>query len=261
MFEKQIGINIREVSHKLIEKPNQSVYFNHIHHHCELLLFLSGAASYNIDGQIFRPVPYDLLFIPAATYHYLIPNDAVAYENYVIGIDPSFLPPEQYKKLFSAPLLLNVKEDAELLSFFTRLDFYDKHYTEKDFDACAESLIREITTYCAYRKDALNAKRSEALTYTEKIARYIMAHLEEEIDAERIARHFLLSRSYVQNLFSEQMHIGLKKYVMQKKIYAAEADIRRGISPTAAAEKYAFSDYSVFYRLYKKTFGVSPRQK
>ena len=88
-----------------------------------------------------------------------------------------------------------------------------------------------------------------------------MAHLEEEIDAERIARHFLLSKSYVQNLFSEQMHIGLKKYVMQKKIYAAEADIRRGISPTAAAEKYAFSDYSVFYRLYKKTFGVSPRQK
>ena len=55
------------------------------------------------------------------------------------------------------------------------------------------------------------------------------------------------------------MHIGLKKYIMQKKIYAAHADLSGGISPMDVCEKYAFGDYSIFYRLYKKTFETSPR--
>ena len=96
---------------------------------------------------------------------------------------------------------------------------------------------------------------------SEESIRFIGEHITEPLDAAAVAGHFHLSKSYVQNLFSEQMHIGLKKYVMQKKIYAAEGDIRHGLSPTAAAEKYAFSDYSVFYRLYKKTFGKAPREK
>ena len=93
MFQRQIGSSVLEVSHKLMESPNQSVYFNHIHNHCEILLFIRGQADYNIDGQIFSPSPYDLLFIPAATYHYLIPTASVPYENYVIGIDPQTVIP------------------------------------------------------------------------------------------------------------------------------------------------------------------------
>ncbi len=57
MFCEQIGTQIFEVSHKRIDHPTQSVYFNHIHNHCELLLFISGQTNYNIDGQIFSPSP------------------------------------------------------------------------------------------------------------------------------------------------------------------------------------------------------------
>ena len=78
---------------------------------------------------------------------------------------------------------------------------------------------------------------------------------------QRIGDHPLLSRSYVQNVFSQHMHIGLKTYIMQKKIYAAHADLGRGLGPSEVCEKYAFGDYSVFYRLYKKTFHTSPGSK
>ena len=96
MFHATISETVPEISHKRIEKPTRSVYYNHIHNHCELLLFISGQADYNIDGQAFSPSPYDLLFIPAATYHYLIPADSIPYENYVIGIDPAMIPAEHY---------------------------------------------------------------------------------------------------------------------------------------------------------------------
>lgn len=259
MFQKQIGRAIVEVSHKRIEEPRQSVYFNHIHDHCELLLFICGEADYNIDGQIYRPQPYDLLFIPAATYHYLIPLSSRPYENYVIGIDPSEISEDHYRRLFSPPLMINIKEDEEFRGFFRRLDLYRDTFSDGDFDHSAKALISELVTYCAYQRDNMRSIHSGSMARIDDIIRYITEHLEERLDAERIAGHFFLSESYVQNLFSQHMHIGLKKYITQKKIYAARADMSQGMSPNEACEKYSFGDYSSFYRLYKKTFGSSPR--
>lgn len=259
MFQRQIGTTVVEVSHKRIEEPRQSVYFNHIHNHCELLLFISGEADYNIDGQVFTPRPYDLLFIPAATYHYLIPSSSCPYENYVVGVDPTEISAAHYEKLFAPPLMINVKEDEEIKAFFSRLDRYHEQYAEEDFARCAKALIEELITYCAYRKSEAKFVKSGSVTNIEEMVSYISEHLTEPLDAERIARHFLLSKSHVQNLFSQNMHIGLKKYIAQKKIYAAHADLMRGMSPKEACEKYGFGDYSVFYRTYKKNFGTSPR--
>ena len=261
MFERRIGENIPEVSHKLIERPNRGVYFNHIHNHCEMLLFIRGEADYNIDGQIFTPSPFDLLFIPAATYHYLMPTASVPYENYVIGISPAVVGDKHYQKLFSPPLMINIKEDTELRSFFTRLDLYHENFSGEDFSRCAESLIRELVTYCSYGKNSLHSVHSGSIAYIDEIIGYITQNIEKPLDADGIAHHFLLSKSYVQNLFSQNMHIGLKKYIMQKKIYAAHADLGQGASPCEVCEKYAFGDYSIFYRLYKKTFSVSPGSK
>jgi len=261
MFQRQIGSSILEVSHKRIEHPTQSVYFNHIHNHCEILLFISGSADYNIDGQVFRPSPYDMLFIPAATYHYLIPTASVPYENYVIGFDPKIIDTEHYEKLFSPPLMINIKDDPELKGFFTRLDLYHKSYSKHDFDETAFSLIKELVTYCRYRKDDLNFVHSGSLTHIDEIVKYISDNIENHLNAEIIAEHFSLSISYVQNLFSQNMHIGLRKYIMQKKIYAADNDLFLGMSPYTVCEKYAFGDYSIFYRQYKKTFGCSPRNR
>ena len=261
MFEKQIGKSIFEVSHKCIEHPRKSVYFNHIHNHCEILLFISGNAKYNIDGQFFSPSPYDMLFIPAATYHYLIPTSSARYENYVIGISQDIVGEEHYKKLFSHPLMINIKDDAEIKGFFTRLDLYEKIYSAEDFESCVNALIRELVTYCSYKKRELNCGKVGSSTYIEDIVKYVSDHIEEELDADRIAHHFLLSKSYVQNIFSKEMHIGLKKYVMQKKIYSAHSDISNGMRPIDACEKYNFGDYSSFYRLYKKTFSHSPSER
>lgn len=258
MFEKQIGKTIPEVSHKIIEHPDRSVYYNHIHNHCEILLFISGNADYNIDGQLFTPSPYDMLFIPAATYHYLIPTSSAKYENYVIGFLPELIDESHYRKLFSPPLMISAKDDSELRSFFSRLELYAQMYSERDFSESASALIKELATYCSYKKDDLKFRKSDHITYVEDIIKYISDNVERPLSARDIAHRFLLSQSYVQNIFSQNMHIGLKKYIMQKKIYSAHSDIRCGMRPIDACEKYNFGDYSNFYRLYKKTFGVSP---
>lgn len=259
MFQIAISDMIPEVSHKRIEHPTQNVYYNHIHNHCEILLFISGQADYNIDGQIYSPSPYDLLFIPAATYHYLIPTASIPYENYVIGIDPSCINSVHYNNLFTAPLMISIKEDPQLLQFFKQMDHDQRMYEPNDLEICTTCLIRQIITYCAYHKPELTSGSSGSLPYIDGIIQFINNNLELPLDADMIAHHFSLSKSYVQNLFTQKMHIGLKKYIMQKKIYAAHADLSRGNTPMEVCEKYAFGDYSIFYRLYCKTFETSPR--
>jgi len=261
MFQKKIGDSILEVSHKRIESPDKSVYFNHIHDYCEVLLFICGDADYIIDGQTFHPSPYDLIFIPSATYHCLLPVSSKPYENYVIGFRTDVISEEHYGKLFSPPLIINVKESPEILGFFSRLDLYKERYTESDFDLCASALIKELMICCAYGKDSLRSAKSGSPTHIDTIVGFITENIEKPIDVRDVSRHMHLSESYVQNLFSQNMHIGLKKYIMQKKIYAARRDIQNGMSPSRAGEKYAFGDYSSFYRLYKKIFGTSPRDK
>ncbi|MBQ9976795.1 MAG: helix-turn-helix transcriptional regulator [Clostridia bacterium] len=260
MFIREIGKKVPEVSHKRIESPEKSVYFNHMHNRCELLLFISGEAEYNIDGQLFKPTAYDLILIPSAVYHYLIPLSRMPYENYVIGINPSIIPPEHYERLFSPPFIINIKEDSELISFFKRLDFYAEEYSGEDFDRCALALIEELVTYCSYRKGYLSSPESTGNEIIDKIIKYISQNLEKPLNADIISQKLILSKSYVQNLFSQNMHIGLKEYIMKKKIYAARADIKNGMTPIEACEKYSFGDYSGFYRLYKKTFSSSPRE-
>ena len=260
MFQKKIGNSVFEISHKRMDRPDKSVYFNHIHDYCEILLFICGDADFNIDGQAFHPSPYDLIFIPPATYHCLLPMSQLPYENYVIDFKPDIIESRYYEKLFSSPMMINVKEDGEILDLFSRLDRYESRYDDEDFNVCTFALIKELMVCCAYSKGDAHSSKIASPTHIEGIINFISKNIEAPIDVGIISKHMHLSESYVQNLFSQNMHIGLKKYIMQKKIYAAHGDILDGVSPSRAGEKYGFGDYSSFYRLYKKTFGVSPRE-
>lgn len=260
MFEAKIGYPIYEISHKLVELPDAEQYTQHMHECCEILLFIQGDANYNIDGILHSPKPYDLLFIPKATYHYLIPKTPVPYENYVLDFHPNLVPPQHYQKLFSAPMILNIRDDAELCHYFHLLDLYHKTYTPEDFAFAVKSLLRELFVFCSYRlKDSVMIEPART-PLVEAMLQHISRHLEEPFDAELLAREMMLSKSYIQNVFSQSMHIGLKRYISQKKIFAAQSDIMDGMSPADVCIKYGFSDYSVFFRLYKKTLGYSPQQ-
>lgn len=260
MFEEVASAPIFELSHKYVEKPDPASYTRHTHNYCELLLFIKGEADYNIEGILHRPKPYDLLIIPRATYHYCIPAASMPYENYVLDFDGTLVGVQQYQKIFSEPVIINIKEDKDFCRFFKNLDLYHELYRREDFLICAESWLRELLMFCAYRLDQSVRVDSERPPLINNLLRLIEEHLESPLDADFLARELRLSKSYVQNAFSASMHIGLKQYIMQKKLFAAHNDMMNGMSPGEASAKYAFGDYTVFFRLYKKLLGYSPRQ-
>ena len=260
MFEVTSKGPIFEISHKYVENPSAAEYLQHTHPYCELLLFVSGDANFNIDGILHRPKPYDLLIIPQATYHYFIPRSPQAYENYVLDFSPDLIPIEHRQKLFSKPTILNIGEDADFCRFFELLDLYHETYKPEDFSLVCRSLLRELLIFCSYRMDSSTPVESVRNPLVETMLKLIAENLEKPLDADFLAREMMLSKSYVQNVFSQEMHIGLKKYIIQKKLFAAQADLAAGMSAADVCAKYEFSDYSSFFRHYKQTMGVSPRE-
>ncbi|MBQ8309923.1 MAG: helix-turn-helix transcriptional regulator [Clostridia bacterium] len=260
MFEEKSGYPIYEISHKYVETPDASSYSRHMHNCCELLLFVRGDANYNIDGILYQPNPYDLLIIPRATYHYFIPVSPLPYENYVLDFDSFIMAPQHAEKLFARPVIINIKDDKEFCRYFKRLDFYHETYSREDFTVCADALLRELLVFCSYRMDQSVILEPERPPLVDTVLRLISDNLECRLDADFLAEELRLSKSYIQNMFSHSMHIGLKQYIMQKKVFAAHSDMMNGMSASAASAKYAFTDYSVFFRLYKKYLGYPPRQ-
>ena len=258
MFNERIGNTVYEVSHKKIQSPQSDTYQNHIHSFCEILLFISGDADFNIDGQLYHPKPYDLFLIPSGTYHYIMPKETAPYENYVIDFSPEIISEKHVERIFTPPYKLNIRSDNEFIYFFKRLDTYREKYSDEDFAECSLALIRELLIYCSYQpRIALSDTPHNKLV--KSAVEYISENLTEPLNADIISKHLFVSSSYLQNTFSEVMHIGLKQYILQKKIYAARADMEKGTTPGEACKKYQFNDYTGFYRLYKKHFGSAPK--
>lgn len=259
MFETHFGSLIPGISHKRIPSPNKFNYQNHFHNFCEVLLFVSGDAEFNINGQLYSPKPYDLFLIPEGIYHYVIPHANVPYENYVISLSLELIEERHYQRVFTPPYKINIRSNPELMRFFNLLDYYHDNYTPEDFEMCTLMLVRELVVCCSYQPKVKPAEDGLENQLVRGIVEYISENLTSPLNAEIISKHFYLSKSYVQNAFSETMHIGLKQYILQKRLYAAYADIERGVSPGTVCKRYQFNDYTGFYRLYKKLFGVSPR--
>lgn len=260
MFEEKIGDEVFEVSHKYTEHTEAGRYYSHMHNYCELLLFISGDADYVIDGQTYNMRPYYLLTIPQAVYHCLTPKSDVPYENYVINFSASMLTEAQYGALFSPPCVSDIENDAELRLMFSQLDTFRSVCSAEDFRSAALNLIKNILIYCSY-KEAKSSEPMPRCALVEEILGYIAGNIEKPLSAAVLSERLYVSKSYIQNLFSRVMHIGLKEYIVRKKVLSAHEDIKNGMSPGKAAEKYSFSDYSGFYRLYKKTFGASPKKR
>ena len=78
------------------------------------------------------------------------------------------------------------------------------------------------------------------------------------ITVEELASIAALSESRFQHLFSEQIGIPIRRYLLWRRLHDSISAIKAGTDLTAAAHLGGFSDSAHFSRTFKETFGLSP---
>ena len=93
-----------------------------------------------------------------------------------------------------------------------------------------------------------------------EILHYINENFLNISDTEQVAGYFFLERAYLCRTFKHAVGISLWNYVIMRRLVFSNDLIRSGVSIEEAAYRAGFQNYSNFFRLYKKYFGITPSE-
>lgn len=92
------------------------------------------------------------------------------------------------------------------------------------------------------------------------IIRYVSDNLEEKITLDDLTKKFYLSKYYLCHEFKRWTGVTVFEYIRYRKILSAKMRFQNGESIGEVWEKLGYTDYSNFYRTFKKTTGISPKE-
>lgn len=240
--------------------PDPERFNMHTHEEYEIFCFLSGDAKYFVEGNIYKLKKNDILIIKKAESHSLLIRTIVPYERITIHFTGDCIYPENQKLLEflnQKPLGKNNRYAAEKCSNTNWIYYLEKMCETED-----------LATKRIYLNVILNelyenaAKATEAPTFhdtTAEIIKYINDNLTTTKSLEQICNQFFISKTQLNRNFKKITGSTVWEYITTKRLLFAKECLKGGISPTVTSEKSGFSDYCSFFKLYKKKFGVSPK--
>lgn len=247
-------------SHKLDRPARQLTSLSdHFHTIYEMSYFISGNAEYFIEDKRYPLKPGSLVIVKPGQHHNIHILGPEKYERYVLRFSEYIIPSDILARFgrYSGCYYVG---DTLIPSLFSRLDYHVENIGEdkETLKMLFRCVLTEIITYFTH----MGGKEGTAINLLKEdmavVLDYINKNLDHKLCLEDICREFHYSKSYICHEFSVCMGVPIIQYVRTKKIMYANALLRSGMRPTEVAMQCGFSDYSTFYRMYKKIIGKPP---
>ncbi len=103
-------------------------------------------------------------------------------------------------------------------------------------------------------------RRAKELRLLEKAISYIDSHYREKITLAEIANHCFVSESTISHAFQQKMGTSFSRYLTKRRLIASKELIRSDMPLEQISKIVGFTDYSAFYRAFKRENSISPRQ-
>ncbi len=258
------------IYHALDTHPDKKNFSMHVHSQNEIFLFVSGKASYLVEGKEYSLTPGSMLLIRESESHAINFLEVEPYERYVVNFSSSL------------PILSSLDPNRRLLSpFYNRPLGVGNLYLPSDLHhSSALSYMKAMcrgndqyernTALLAYllpllqdisrafnRKQAEENQQGNDPIVVEIIA-HINEHIFEPITVPQIASRFYMSVSQLERVFKRATHSSVWHYITVKRLSAAKVKLESGIPAAIAGEECGFGDYSSFYRAFIKEYGKAP---
>lgn len=244
---------------------------SHFHDFHKVIICLSGNVTYIMEGKTYFLKARDILFVPKGEIHKSCLSSAEKYERVVIWVK------DEYLRMFeddgnslatcfdmaklSNMCIINPTKDAFglILQYISEIEaLKSTHLFGKSImkDTYFSQLFVVLTRLIFEQKPTSQSFASDPKF--DEILHFINSELASPLSVEVICKKFFVSRSYLMHRFKELTGCSVHEYIIQKRMNEAFEKIRLGTPANIAASESGFSDYTVFYRNFKKTFGVAP---
>lgn len=135
-------------------------------------------------------------------------------------------------------------------------------FTEADHAAVRRATLELLTAAMSHRVES--PQRSLAMRYLKQLQDHILAHLQDEtLSPTTVAAANHMSPRYVHMLFA-QIGVSASSWIRMQRLERCREDLRsrtyRDCSIAEIAYTWGFADPSHFTRIFKRQFGVGPRE-
>ncbi len=248
---------------------------SHYHDFNKIIIFISGTATYHIEGMAYKLNPWDILLINHDTIHKPFVDTAVPYRRMILWIKPNFL--QNYHNITDNLLTcfelanqhkLNLlRMSPDMLTIVQSILFQINSTCQNDAfgdEVLRSSLFIQFIVYL--NRIAMEIKQVEFHPNVvcdetiSSILKYIDNNIADNLSIENLASSFFLSKYYLMRKFKRHTGYSLHNYILQKRLIAANQLIKAGQSVMTACMESGFHDYSNFTRAFKKRYGMPPKK-
>ncbi len=120
----------------------------------------------------------------------------------------------------------------------------------------AAKIMEACTSYIIYKE--LITPENDKIFDAAKA--YIENNLHEDISIEQLCKELKIGRTKLYEIFRNELKMGISKYILRRRVHRAKKLLKTtDLSISEIAHNVGFSDYNYFSRVYKKTYGKSPK--
>ena len=244
----------------------------HSHSFYEIVYVLSNSGTQYLAGtKRYLLQPGDVIIIPPGVGHKpLFPSRlAEPYKRIVLWVSAEFIeatnhtmpnfPPQFSQQIF---LLRTANTSYEYIGKYFHAGLKESQERKKCWEVALCGNTMQLLAACirAFSEHDQHHLKSEKPELIDDIVAYIETHLCEKITLSDTAQRFFVSESTIGQTFQKKMHLSFYHYVTQRRLIAAKSMMLKENNLDILSTKVGFSDYSTFYRAFKKEFGISPRE-